>query len=641
MLLRALYNLSASRNLLADPAFLAREIRYVIALDASGGLLGAGPLVVGDAGHGKAYPCPATTRKKTAGGVAEFLVDGLTAVFGLDTDPDGETDAKKRARREANNRKKTEDFWKQMENARSSTGSASLGAVFAFHCAHPDPPSFLRWGAKQDGDAKRAWWITGASGDEGRLEVGGLFTFSVDGKLVLEDHSIREFWRQQHGGETAATEAEARRGLCLITGDTRALLARTHDPAVRGVRGAQMSGAKLVSFETSAPAFSSHGWRKALNAPTGISAARAYATALQWLLDQPDHHLHIGSSTTCFWARESAAAEGLFACLLHGPDPQAVARFLKAPWSGLERPPLADDDFYVVGLAGSGGRIAVRRWLQLPLEEAAAHLRLWFADLDLAGPAPGPNEPPPLGIARLARCAAPLKKIDGRLRPDEDAIPPDLPSQLYAAAVGGAAPPLALVARLLAQFRSRLLRDDGFSPARDRSRFSLLRLTLNRNRGSQMEIPAALAADTSDPAYNCGRLLAVLQAAQAKAHDFRLEGPGIAERYFGSASVSPAAVFPLLLRLNRHHLRKIAGSQRYASHARFLEEQVREIASRFRPAAAGAAPNFPRHLDLHAQGRFALGFYQQAADDAARRDGARSARAGGPGLADPDTDPQD
>ena len=126
--------------------------------------------------------------------------------------------------------------------------------------------------------------------------------------------------------------------------------------------------------------------------------------------------------------------------------------------------------------------------------------------------------------------------------------------------------------------------------------------------------------ETDDPAYNCGRLLAVLAEAQHKAHDYRLEGAGVAERYFGTACAAPASVFPLLMRLNRHHLNSISKSDRYRGHERFLEESIQNILALFRPTEGKQPPVFPRVLDLQAQGRFALGFYQQqAADDAARR----------------------
>ena len=130
-----------------------------------------------------------------------------------------------------------------------------------------------------------------------------------------------------------------------------------------------------------------------------------------------------------------------------------------------------------------------------------------------------------------------------------------------------------------------------------------------------MEIKSSLAADTHDPAYNCGRLLSVLSETQKKAQGYPKRFSGVAERYFGTASVSPATVLPLLLRLNRHHLDKIRKSGGNA----FEEVVIRNIVAKFKPAGEAMPPVFPRTLDLQAQGRFALGFYQQQADDANAR----------------------
>ena len=94
-------------------------------------------------------------------------------------------------------------------------------------------------------------------------------------------------------------------------------------------------------------------------------------------------------------------------------------------------------------------------------------------------------------------------------------------------------------------------------PPPGQTRMALLRTILNRNRKEGEPMIEPQIFETNDPAYNCGRLLAVLGKAQQKAHEYKLEGPGVAERYFGTASTAPSSVFPLLIRLNRHHLSKI------------------------------------------------------------------------------------
>ena len=157
---------------------------------------------------------------------------------------------------------------------------------------------------------------------------------------------------------------------------------------------------------------------------------------------------------------------------------------------------------------------------------------------------------------------------------------------------------------------------DGSKALLNHSRFALAKLILNRNRKeNNMEITEQQDAKAEDAAYQCGRLLAVLAEAQAKAHDYQLEGAGVAERYFGTAMASPASVFPVLLKLNRHHLNNIRKSDKYKGHDRFLDEAIQEVSTKIYP--------FPRTLDLHAQGRFALGFYQQKAADRVAREAAK------------------
>ena len=86
------------------------------------------------------------------------------------------------------------------------------------------------------------------------------------------------------------------------------------------------------------------------------------------------------------------------------------------------------------------------------------------------------------------------------------------------------------------------------------------------------------------------------------------------ERYYGTASSAPAAAFPLLCRLARHHLSKVRKEDEGA--ARGIEARMTEVLSKFQPSEAGKPPRFPRILALEEQGRFALGFYQQKAADA-------------------------
>jgi hypothetical protein len=129
MLLRHLYELAHSRKLLDDLAFTKKPIRWVISLDAEGNLLGFTP--TGDDRRGKEYPVPQTSRAKNAGGVAEFLWESITGVFGLDSDPEQDIDnEKKRRDRDQNNLAKRDEFWRQIQAAFDATHHCERYSTF-------------------------------------------------------------------------------------------------------------------------------------------------------------------------------------------------------------------------------------------------------------------------------------------------------------------------------------------------------------------------------------------------------------------------------------------------------------------------------------------------------------------------------
>lgn len=99
-------------------------------------------------------------------------------------------------------------------------------------------------------------------------------------------------------------------------------------------------------------------------------------------------------------------------------------------------------------------------------------------------------------------------------------------------------------------------------------------------------------------AYRLGRLFAGLEKLQEEAYDGRLNAT-IRDRYYGAASSTPVAVFTTLLRLKNHHVGKLENKGR----ATYFEKLFGEILD--------SIPDFPAHLPLPDQGRFALGYYHQ------------------------------
>lgn len=608
MLLKALYDFAFSKNLLEDPAFVQKPVRWIIQLNAHGQLIGSGPVETRGIDERKAleFSIPKTTRPTGGGQVSDFLVDDIGALFNLNPKPQNELN-----QRATNNlRSKHEDFWRQIREAMNVSKHSWFIALLKYHeQLHGNPPSFLRL----DTTSTPKWMIRKADGEEVKLSS-DLLTFAVDGNILINDEDIvRPYWRQIHAGEIAESVKTAQMGICLITGQPNVPIARTHTPMVTGLpKPARSTGAGLVGFDKDA--FRSYGFAQSLNAPASIEASKAYLSAIQYLSGQENHWLSIGPAWLCFWAKKTEAVSNYFSRLLKKPDSRTVREFMVTPWSGSEKPPNKLDHFIAITFSAAGPRIIVKDWIQITLLEAEKNFQEWFSDLEVISYGSrddGQDERSPLSIDQLA-CTTIRRKSDGRF--DRDKLNPDLVAGLYRAALKNDLLPLTLLKPLLDCFKSNIIKN-GLNALYDQSRFALLKLTLNRqlrNEGKpQMHTQVF---ETNDPAYNCGRLLAVFDSLQRSAHGESFKGGTIAERYFGSASTSPNTAFSLLWKLHQHHLKKLRqqGEKGQRAAAK-IKRSIIDIASLFSPETPGSSPQFPRYFTLIEQGRFALGFYQQMA----------------------------
>lgn len=103
-----------------------------------------------------------------------------------------------------------------------------------------------------------------------------------------------------------------------------------------------------------------------------------------------------------------------------------------------------------------------------------------------------------------------------------------------------------------------------------------------------------------DSAYLCGQLFAVFDRLQYLAQGG--VNAGVIERYYASASTTPALVMGRLFRNAQFHLAK-------------MDEGTAVNASKdFERITKALGKEFPKTLDPEGQGRFALGYYHQKAE---------------------------
>ena len=186
--------------------------------------------------------------------------------------------------------------------------------------------------------------------------------------LSTEDEAIRAAWQQHYSSASPDTPLVQ----CLVTGQ-QAPAARLH-PSIKGVPGAQSSGAALVSFN--APAFCSYGHEQGENAPVSEYASFAYTTALNTLLADRDHCRILGDTAVVCWAENASPSYSSLGMMAmfgipenHGLTEDDLSKALGClakgqPCSWMGEDLLPDQHFYVLGLSPNAARISVRFFLR-------------------------------------------------------------------------------------------------------------------------------------------------------------------------------------------------------------------------------------------------------------------------------------
>lgn len=405
----------------------------------------------------------------------------------------------------------------------------------------------------------------------------GVFRLQDEKVFVHNRPAVLVWW---NGRQAQVSDAPV--GQCLVTGGTGPL-ARLH-PSIKGVAGAQSSGASIVSFNQRA--FDSYEKDQGSNAPVGESAAFQYSTALNALLDDMNHRVRVGDTTCVFWTEKPSPVEGAFSFMLSGDTgPQDEAKvleirgFLKSAVSGVAGAiPDGGTPFFVLGLAPNASRLSVRFWLPGTVAEFGRRLAEHAERLEITR---GLKDKPLLTVRDL---------LDQTAR-DRDGISPILGGTLVRAILTGAKYPEAMLASVLNRIRI------GGDFWQDHPRAAYIKAHLIRNFNK--EISVALDDNHPEKTYHLGRLFAALEKAQQDA--LPVLNASIKDRYFGAASATPASVFPRLIRMSQHHLGKLDGGIKVNA-----EKRIQAICDKL--------DGFPAHLGMADQGLFAIGYYHQRAD---------------------------
>jgi len=555
--------------------FERKEIPFVIVLDKRGRFVGLDDLRKID-GKKKSAPTFLVPQgaKRASGIRANILWDNPGYLFGRPK-PDPKKDAVKEAIRALKLRDATlARFTKEFSDPSFDEG---ISAVSVFLQADD-------FTALYDHPSWREVEETGANLS---------FRLNSDACLISERPVVFEALKGVLGGRDMVDEDDERtevkgEEICLVTGKTGPI-AILH-PAIKNIWGGQTSGSNIVSFNL--PAFCSIGKGQGANAPVGKRAVFAYTTALNHLLAKGSkHRFQVGDASTVFWAERDHEVESWMADLFGKADGEPVSEdtttvtgVFAAPRHGTSTPSSEDlTPFYVLGLSPNAARAAVRIWHPGTVGEVVRNIEAHFADTTIVH---GSKDTDRLPLFRLLSSTA--------LQGKSENIPPNVAGDTMKSILEGTTYPWTLLAAAI-----RRVRAERSVPY---ARASVIKAVLGRKarlkNPSEKEVGMALDESNLNTGYRLGRLFAVLERAQS------LASPGInatiRDRFYGGASSTPVAVFPHLMKLKNHHLAKLENVGARVN----LEKMIGTILD--------GVFDFPAHLDLADQGRFAIGYYHQA-----------------------------
>lgn len=610
MIFPALHRFAQSRGLLDDVDFTEQTIHAVLHLDASGAFTGLFPV-----GDKKAPVKKAVSRiaARNSAAIACLGADTANRVLpGLEPEAKPITVATQSL------------FLEQLRALHADSAESGLEAVIAYLAdlaAHPEKAEPIR-----------------SAFESLKLKLSDWITFQVEGHdgYLVEWSSLKSWWRQRCAAKRTAFAAASTEPLipCMVTG-TLCNPVRTHGTRVKVAPGGLPGGVALVSSDK--PAFGSYGFDKSLVSPMSEEAVEGYIRAINFLGDKahPDHHYRTADTIFLFWCDRPEVAVNPAKAIEEGePDDwmleavrdaapatpfsdsakTAVSVFKSADAGSLAAgADAAQARFYCLALSGSSARGVIRGWIDQPLPAAVRHMHEWFEDLTIPLDRPifDPTDKTK-HIQKRRRLAEtgdpwshwPLWKLISALegKGDTTAELSRLRPMLFECALLGRAQPAP--SEILAIACRRIATKGDCPPIRA----ALIQLFVRRlHYQSQNQAKTMSEIDNTiqnSPAFACGRLLRVLEGVQKKALGDR--NASVVDKFYSSASATPAAVLGHLVANAQPHLAKMRKDKSSAGLAHWFDEQITDIVEIIVKHGGYPSTNNPT-----GQGEFALGFYYQ------------------------------
>ncbi len=416
--------------------------------------------------------------------------------------------------------------------------------------------------------------------------------FTVAGFDPLKHEACLEWWSELRKSLTL-DEANAMGMLCFMSGEN--VVPKATHPKISGLKSVGGRGQDiLVGFDKKA--YESFRLEQSANCSMSEDAVNRYSKGLDYLIAK--HSRTLAGTKVVHWFKEAVSPEDDPLAFLYEPPElteaaaQSSARQLLESLRTGQLPVPVNNRYFAMTVSGASGRVMVRDWMEGSFEDLVARIDQWFADLEIA-------DQYDRGLARSPRfndvCISLIRRDENKSYSDNlKRLPAPTATTLWRVALAGLPIPQPFIVQALSRFRTDLIDDKPFNHAR----MGLIKAYFIR-KGGNHNMSAHLNKEHPEPAYQCGRLLAMLAGLQRSA--LGDVGAGVVQRYYVAASQTPGLTIGRLVANAKNHLNKLDGGLAY-----WYEGQIAEIMSQIED-------RIPATLNLERQGLFALGYYQQIA----------------------------
>ena len=491
-------------------------------------------------------------------------------------------------------------------------------------------------------------------------------SFKIDGQPIVLNPFVQHWWEQYRLQFTKSDDSNFAR--CIITGEQTVPLATV--PTVNGLQlvGGHARGDALICFDKSA--FCSYNLKQAANAPVSEEAFAVVKAALDDLLAgsiamykrdkdrkfNPTAPVFAGMKFVHWYDCQVEPMEDPISLVFNPEDfsdfadeeddedealdeemqealyeeeqrakAQQVKRnaddLIKSIQDGGKQVPL-NCRYHILLLSGANGRVLVRRYENGNYADLQKNLIQWEDDLKMC------ND---IGTEVMRPCKLTVRLIRLLARQKNDRKPLErmkkelagLAPSIVMAIMNGTSLPNEVAVKALATIRSEMLDPD------ENNKFSYMPngiccqwlkvwlLRRKRMKNEEVKLMAYYDPEFENAAYHCGALVAVYADIQHKAMpDVKAS---IVQRYYASASRTPAMVLGRLAVMSQHHLEKIENE----GLVRIYEERLNQVSTFF---GNEKGHELPRTLDLEQQSYFAIGYRQMCAKINADRRAAAAAK---------------